>query len=318
MYSSFRNEVLQISASSGLNHLPVLHDIPAHQNEPLVTDYFYTPEKKDRCLVHISGVHGVEGYMGSLIQREVLKENFRDLPFQLVIVHIVNPYGMAACQRVNPNNVDLNRNSLDRYYIENPSFSSFQSFLKSGGTFEFIKLIPNILKIGYKQTVKAMTCGQTEFPDSVFYAGHELQPELLSLKKTLHSLVDSRAHLYVLDIHTGLGKMAAESLIIDGFGPQTEETFFRQAFQTALTIPDETKGFFRAEGTVSQLLKKDWQSFHIFQEFGTYPPLKVLNALIHRKPDQVFEMFFPHNESWRMRCVDIGLLRFRQLVQTLS
>lgn len=318
MYSTFRNEILQSYSSSGLEHLSVAHPLKAFQNESLFTDYFYTPEKKSKCLVHLSGVHGVEGYLGSLIQRQILKEDFRHMPFQLVIVHSVNPYGMAAQQRTNAANVDLNRNSLSEYKIDNPNYEKFLTYFKSGKTLDFVKILPAILRMGLPQTVKTVACGQTEYPDALFFAGRELQPELRSLHESLRSLVDPKAHLYVLDVHTGLGKMGEESLILDGFGPDEEEIFFEKAFQQNPIWPGRTKGSYRADGTVSLLLKKHWSSFHLFQEFGTYPALQVLNALIHHKPEQLLESFFPQKESWRKRCIEMGLLRFRQLVQTLS
>ena len=73
-------------------------------------------------VVHSSGVHGVEGFAGSGIQIAILS-NFSkteaaeaqstdpDAP-TIVLVHAVNPFGMAHFRRFNENNVDLNRNAL--------------------------------------------------------------------------------------------------------------------------------------------------------------------------------------------------------------
>lgn len=311
MFDSFRDEILKAAAGSGLEHRSV-------PNAGKFTDYFYSSGKKSKCLVHLSGVHGVEGYLGSLIQRQILKESFKDLPFQIVIVHAVNPGGMAAFLRTNLANVDLNRNALEKYEIPNPHLKDFLAYLKTGKMTGFLKTLPAILKLGIHQTVQTVSCGQTEFPDAPFFAGHELQPELVSLRENLKGLIDPLAHLYVLDIHTGLGRFGKETLILDGFGPDEEDFFFRRAFSAETQFSGKTPGSHRAEGTLSLLLKKNWKSFHVFQEFGTDSPLKVLNALIQHAPEQMLEVFFPENESWRKDCVQLGLLRFRQLVENLS
>src|ERR1043165_5896020 len=64
-----------------------------------------------RVLLHSSGVHGVEGFAGSAIQLQLLN-NLPTLPKDaaVIIVHVLNPYGMAWLRRFNENNVDLNRN----------------------------------------------------------------------------------------------------------------------------------------------------------------------------------------------------------------
>src|SRR5690349_12683769 len=111
MSSAFREQILNLHSKTSLQHLEVAHPLKGPKGETLYTDYFYTPEKKKHCLVHLSGVHGVEGYLGSLIQQEILKQDLKNLPFQLVMVHTVNPFGMATKRRTNAANVDLNRNS---------------------------------------------------------------------------------------------------------------------------------------------------------------------------------------------------------------
>ena len=73
-------------------------------------------------LVHMSGVHGVEGFAGSAVQVTALREraaaraaagNAPPLDsFTTCFVHAVNPVGFATLRRFNENNVDLNRNNL--------------------------------------------------------------------------------------------------------------------------------------------------------------------------------------------------------------
>lgn len=65
------------------------------------------------ALVVLSGVHGVEGFISSAMQCELLSRLPPDgLPADVgvVVVHAVNPWGMAHGRRQNESNVDLNRN----------------------------------------------------------------------------------------------------------------------------------------------------------------------------------------------------------------
>ncbi|KAL9182926.1 hypothetical protein ACHAXT_004205 [Thalassiosira profunda] len=76
-------------------------------------------------IIHSSGTHGVEGYLGSAVQLRFLHELFLENQNlhrspdnsgrvrKILLIHSVNPYGMRHHRRTNENNVDLNRNVLD-------------------------------------------------------------------------------------------------------------------------------------------------------------------------------------------------------------
>jgi hypothetical protein len=331
MYTLYQSEILKAVQNSKLHHLSEMHSANS-KGEALCTDYFYTPEKKSRCLVHISGVHGVEGYLGSLIQRELLKwkwtrEEAGRLPFQVVIVHAVNPWGMENFQRGNPANVDLNRNSLKEYRIENPHFSKFEPFFQKGHAKELIKLLPTMFKLGVAQTVQTVACGQTEFPKSLFFAGHEMQPELKSLRENLQKMTSPEAEMFFIDVHTGLGKRKQESLILDGFetsavtAKEPEETFFRRVFGSDMISPGRDPGYYRADGVLTLMAKDTWgrdKVRYVIQEFGTAAFYKVLNALISKDPAKMQTAFFPDDSDWRSSCVKLGLLRFMQMMENLE
>ncbi|MEZ0391893.1 MAG: DUF2817 domain-containing protein, partial [Pseudobdellovibrionaceae bacterium] len=231
--------------------------------------------------------------------------------------HAVNPYGMATMKRTNAANVDLNRNSLTDYKIQNPEFADFNEFLRHGAVLDFLKTIPSIFRLGTEKTARSVACGQSDFPDSLFYCGPERQPELAALKNSLQLLIDAETKVFVLDVHTGLGRKGSESLLIENFEGKDEEKF-RSIFNQDLKVPDRDSDFYRASGTLNHLFSESWKALHCFQEFGTRPFYQVLLALIHQKPEQMLNAFFPDDGQWRKRCVDLGLLRFRQLVQNLS
>lgn len=98
-------------------------------------------------ILHISGTHGVEGFIGSEIQSELLdyfsigSRRERNNP-TMIFVHGLNPYGMKHNRRVNENNVDLNRNARfdgsfeDKHVLYenvksaiNPTYPLYDSYL---------------------------------------------------------------------------------------------------------------------------------------------------------------------------------------------
>mmetsp|Transcript_20734 Transcript_20734/g.43668 ORF Transcript_20734/g.43668 Transcript_20734/m.43668 type:complete len:556 (-) Transcript_20734:86-1753(-) len=80
-------------------------------------------------IIHSSGTHGIEGYLGSAVQMRFLHElflrnedellkNHHGIPSngetvrKVLLIHSVNPYGMRHHRRFNENNVGPNRNVL--------------------------------------------------------------------------------------------------------------------------------------------------------------------------------------------------------------
>ena len=68
------------------------------------------------AVVVSSGLHGVEGYLGSAVQLAFLRQGFGEpaLPdnVAVVLLHALDPFGFAWGRRFDEENVDLNRNFL--------------------------------------------------------------------------------------------------------------------------------------------------------------------------------------------------------------
>lgn len=74
------------------------------------------PRSAQKAFVCLTGVHGVEGPAGCAILVDALLSGaLARLPAatKSVLVHAINPWGMAHACRTTENNVDLNRNFLD-------------------------------------------------------------------------------------------------------------------------------------------------------------------------------------------------------------
>lgn len=91
-------------------------------------------------IVHLSGTRGVDGFMGAAVQRCLMRHLPQLVPPEvgLVLVHCVNPFGMAAHRLVNENNVDLEHNFMDEQefgermrqrYKANPGYAAVDSLV---------------------------------------------------------------------------------------------------------------------------------------------------------------------------------------------
>jgi len=69
--------------------------------------------RPDELVLHISGTHGVEAYVGSAIQISAAPHlHPSSAKPTVILVHALNAFGFSNSRRVNENNVDLNRNAM--------------------------------------------------------------------------------------------------------------------------------------------------------------------------------------------------------------
>jgi hypothetical protein len=325
MYSQYRQSMLAAYQSHGsrhsFQHIEIQHPLKGPKGEALFTDIFYTRPVGNKTVVHQSGIHGAEGYLGSLIQQtifqEVLSAGAAGLPFQLVFVHTVNPHGMAWMRRTNHENVDLNRNSHEGV-LHNPHFSEFLPMLNAKSplamAFQAAKALPKVLTLGPSGVVSAIATGQLLDSSSVFYGGESLQIELQNLFSHLQKIIPAGNEVAAIDVHTGLGSLGDESLLLDGPDVERESVFFSRVFEKPCGPVSGVS--YEAQGCVALSFKKYWLTNFVTQEFGTKPFYQVLWNLLHGTRDDLQETFFPENEWWRKVCVDAGVLRFRQILKS--
>src|SRR6185295_5475632 len=99
----------------------------------------------------------------------------------VILVHILNPYGMAWLRRCNENNVDLNRNFLnDETYSGAPAaYAQLNSFLNPasppGFDFFTLRAAGLILRHGMPALKQSVVGGQYEYPGGLFFGGKRLE-----------------------------------------------------------------------------------------------------------------------------------------------
>lgn len=167
-------------------------------------------------LVLTSATHGIEGYCGSgaqvgLLQEEGFVRAVRDAAVAVLFVHAVNPYGFSHGRRVNEDNADLNRNFRDFQVPPplNPAYAAVHPLLIPATwppPVENEAKIANFIAIqGERAYQAAVSGGQYEFPDGMFYGGAAAAWSNITLRAVLRRHGTGRARLAWIDFHTGLG-----------------------------------------------------------------------------------------------------------------
>jgi hypothetical protein len=292
--------------------------------------------RPQRVLVHTSGLHGVEGFAGSAIQLHALSEPpTLGSEEALVLVHALNPYGMAWLRRVNEANVDLNRNfpnpnqdwkGTARAYhqlndlLNPPSPPSRGGFLVSA-TFQ-------ILRYGLTPLKQAVAAGQYDYPKGLFYGGAGLQKGPQCYLAWLSKNLAQVEYVLTLDVHTGIGPWARESLFL-------ETPVCNRALKMFLKSRQHTKVPYFIQGGFSVALPRILPNTHLealTQEFGTYPVLQILHALReenrwhhygdgtlqHPAKHRLLEMFLPSSPTWRSAVLQQGRSLLEQAAKVLD
>jgi hypothetical protein len=291
-------------------------------------------------LVQISGVHGVEGYVGSAIQRSLLASEFGDEGPSLLFVHALNPYGMAFYRRNNGGNVDLNRNFRKGPAKPNPDYRLFNSYLNPESRIEFYTgMVRGFLakrRIGDPRTNQAVAAGQVQNPRGLFYMGNTVQREIYLLQEFLRAHASDAEKVAVIDLHSGLGEFGSELLFVDKDIEPEAPQFFSRIFGRQVSSADPNAGYYKNQGPLSDAIHDALPKaklFYVLQEFGAHSATFTLNALRHEnyewhrrpkgslRPEQIknaiMEAFCPKDKTWRENVVKLGVLRWKQALEAL-
>ncbi len=148
-----------------------------------------------------------------------------------MLVHALNPYGMRHMQRVNANNVDLNRNSILNNDFKSDSLVFKDQWLdslvnpKSWSEFYLfpLLLIYSLVVYGLKTSVQLIVTGQYQKQNAMSYGGIEHEPEIKEFYKAIAPFFTKESKITHIDLHTGFGKYMNEYLMVD---TRREQTFF--------------------------------------------------------------------------------------------
>ncbi|MDD3975572.1 MAG: DUF2817 domain-containing protein [Candidatus ainarchaeum sp.] len=185
----------------------------------LTIDVSFKKTNKDKLIIFLSGVHGVEGYLGSGFQNLFLDKFFQKNKNKssVLLIHSLNPYGYANNRRYNKNNVDLNRNNIENFKNVkniNPKYTEiFRNLLpvynpKNTNFFTvyfyyYIKLFLQMIKYAPSDVINASGFGQNIDSKSVCYCGNKKEKETLILENILKKHTKEFKKVIFVDIHSG-------------------------------------------------------------------------------------------------------------------
>ena len=309
-YEISREEFIK---SAKENNATTIDQLIVNKEDDLTIDIAVFEGNNDSLILHISGTHGVEGFVGSEIQKAILnnyQEKYEGAFPTVIFVHGLNPFGMKYLRRVNENNVDLNRNALfseddwqenlnlpDLYKkinnTINPKYPYWEENL--GKLYRICKMAKYIYKYGFTESKRSMVTGtyDKKYKKGLFYGGNSLEKSHQLLKKYLedNNYIDNIKNLSIIDIHTGMGKMGKDTIMISSsntYNKKYLDNLFNSAYNVCYTHRDSrnevTKGYDLTRGDVADNYPKLFPNVNniisVTQEFGTYHNILVALELI--------------------------------------
>ena len=239
-----------------------------------------------------SATHGVEGYCGSALQTHWLTHQSEDRSanVRVVMVHALNPFGMAWVRRVNEDNVDLNRNFIDwtQPAPNNDDYDLIASDIvpsdwsQASQQRTMTALLELVGTWGFPKVQAVVSGGQYKHPKGVFYGGRGPVWSHRWLREWCSANLADANRLLIIDLHTGLGEWGHGELI--GGGAPGDAIFDR-----AIRLWPDTKSMLTGD-SVSAVLSGDWFTVAgdlaphadvtpICIEYGTVDGITVLQSL---------------------------------------
>lgn len=260
----------------------------------LYIDSFYLPSEKEKTnlIVLTTGVHGMEGYIGSVMLDVFFEEIYPDLDREntgVLVVANVNPYGMKYYRRYNENNVDLNRNFILDWnsfdLASNKEYPKVDTFLGPTGKIGnalwheagfYLSLGKTAITDGAGTISDALLTGQYEYPQGVYYGGNGDEASTVYMKdvfsRCLESTYESIVHI---DIHSGYGPRYNMVIFNSVFETMTEAES-QEAFGYDYIIAYDSEAFYATTGDTTdffyRLAEQKQTNTELFStcfEFGT-------------------------------------------------
>ncbi len=327
-------------------------ELEAHPVGPdLTIDVAVTPAKGGgRALVTSSGLHGVEGFVGSAVQVGVLErwaENAGPPPdVRGVFLHALNPYGFANLRRFDQENVDPNRNFLregEPYRGSPDGYAELNRLLnpeRPPSRWEPFapKALLAVARYGMPALKQIVVGGQYDFPRGIYYGGSGPSPTTRVLSEHLGRWLNGCDEIVHIDFHSGLGPRAACKLLIDYTLTDRQRARLNEWFgPDSYEICDPKRMSYNVRGgfdrwCVERNPGRDY--LHLCAEYGTYGPIQVIGGLraenqAHhwgrptdpvtlRAKERLKELFCPASPEWRRKVLARGFELVDQALRCLT
>ncbi len=303
-YGHARGKFLAAAEAAGAELSALLHPERGRGGEELALDLAWVGSRSSsHVLVVASGTHGGEGFMGSGLQVQLLRDLAGDAggaveaelqrEFSILFVHAHNPHGFSWVRRVNEDNIDLNRNFVDfgSRVPANATYADLHDWLVpedwGGPSFEAAEraIAEWVAQRGEGAFYAAVGGGQYTHADGLFYGGTAPSWTRRSVAQLCARHLTGTARVSLLDLHTGLGPRAYGELIYAGAPESAEHQRLRGILGDDVTCPAAgTSSSPPVSGTIDHGYREvvGAERFTgVVLEVGTLPLVEVLAA--HRR-----------------------------------
>jgi len=281
-------------------------------------------------LLLTSGTHGVEGFCGSGCQVALLHDAefvaaVHAAGVAVVFLHAVNPFGFSHLHRTNEDNVDMNRNFRDfaTPSVPNRAYADVHGFIVPAtwppAPANEARIAAYVAQHGERALQQAITGGQCEYPDGLFYGGARPAWSNKVFRAVLHKYGAHRGRIGWIDFHTGLGPRGHGEKIHSGRNVPAD--FAR----TRSWWGDDVTSIFDGSSSSAALSGVNYNAMYdecpgvpfagIALEFGTLPMRDTIEALradqwLMKHPDadaalragikrQVRDAFYCDADDWK-------------------
>jgi hypothetical protein len=334
-YAQARDKFLAAAREAGLPVESHEHPERGRDGETLAMDVVRDgPHDASRLLILSSACHGVEGYCGSGVQVAALRDaawraQARERGVAVLYIHALNPYGFSHLRRVTHENVDLNRNFHDfsQPLPVNEAYRELHPLLLPAS---WPPSPDNEAAIGQYIATRgepafqaAITRGQHEFDDGMFYGGRAPTWSNRTLRGVLRKHGEGARRIGWIDVHTGLGPSGHGERIYAGRDDDAAVARARQWWDGGGQSP--VTSIYDGSSSSAFLTGLMWTSIGdecpqaeytgIALEYGTLPVLETLQAVraeqwLHKHPEaapelrsaiqaQMLAAFYTDTDAWR-------------------
>ena len=353
-YAKARIKFLEAVATAGLPNESHNHPLTGRDGEVLAMDVALDgPADADKLFIISSGCHGVEGYCGSGVQVHALHDaewraKARAQGVTVLYVHALNPYGFSHVRRVTHENVDLNRNFHD-FSKPLPVNTGYRELAPLLLPEQWPPSPENAAAIGQFIATRGMDAfqaaisgGQHEFPDGLFFGGIAPTWSNQTLRRVLQAYGKQARRIAWIDLHTGLGPAGVGERIFaardDAAAVQRARAWWGGDGATPVTsIYDGSSTSAFLTGLMCGAIYEECPQAEytgIAMEYGTVPMLDVMHAMraehwlnIHRDApaelskqikQQMMDAFYTDTDAWKGQIISQAMQAMFQAVDGLS
>jgi hypothetical protein len=353
-YAQARVKFLEGAAAAGMAVRSFEHPLKGRDGETLAMDVALDgPADASSLLIVSSACHGVEGYCGSGVQVFATHDaewraQAREAGVAVLYIHALNPHGFSHVRRVTHENVDLNRNFQDfgQPLPQNPAYADIHALVLPAQwppTAENEAAIAaHIERHGHARFQAAVSQGQHQFADGLFFGGTAPTWSNTTLREVLRTHGRQARRIAWIDLHTGLGPNGLGERI---FACKDDQAAFERA--KAWWDPQGTTritSIYDGSSTSAFLTGLMWMSIYeecpqaeytgIAMEYGTVPFIETNIALrgdhwLHQHPEappelaaaikqRLMDAFYTNTDAWRGQIISQARQAMFQAVKGLS